>query len=92
MTHNVYVLRSDSGARVVYGGGFVDWRRYWRLYCIGQGWKHCAEDPLWPSRSKPTKRTEVAYTIDLLKAHTGRWNVLDAKTLLSLVGGDRPTR
>jgi hypothetical protein len=82
--HDVYLLASRDGVRVTYGGDYRSWRRYWRLYCIGQGWQKCDEDPLWPARSRPRPRMEIAYTIRLLRTRPeSDRDAIDARMVLA---------
>ncbi|WP_051683159.1 CC0125/CC1285 family lipoprotein [Sphingomonas sp. UNC305MFCol5.2] len=84
VSRGVYVLPGPQGAWATYRGGFGDWRRFWRFYCLGQGWKGCEEDPLWPSRVRLLERVEVAYTIDLLEVANSSPVAVDAARLLAL--------
>lgn len=81
----IYVLPGRDGTRITYRGGFGAWRRYWRAFCLGWGWEHCDEDPLWPSRARPEERVEVAYEIELLKSPEGHRFAVDAAYFLALV-------
>lgn len=84
VTRGIYVLPTSEGSRVTYRGGYGEWRRFWRFYCVGQGLKGCDGDPLWPSRARLVERVEVSYIVDLLSVAGPESPAVDASRLLAL--------
>lgn len=80
ITRDIYVLLGPGEARTTYGGDYRAWRRFWRIYCLGEGLQHCDDDPLWPSRQKSKRRIEVAYTIRMTNVPEAA--AIDARTAL----------